>query len=726
MSLATHVRDDRWTQLEASWVELMNSEGPIEPALAAVDAAAEAKQITRILPFVREHAEMLEAGGRPADAAHLLGRALLGGAPPGELAQRLVRSAEAAFSTESWWETYSRLADFHGATNDIRKAWRTLSQLMRLGPGSAFYHRSGWGVGEILAFEPGALEADVRFASGRRDRMPVQSLLDTAELLEDQDLRALLVRDPARLDEILKKEPLEPLLAAARRSGGRLNQTQLKNYLSQLGVDGSAFTSWWRRARKVAETNSWVEVTGSGAQTQVRLLDNAADPAESVRRQLALSKNLAAALTRARDLLADKKLDGPLRDAALSAVEELAALDAEELPSRLAAWVLLRVERGTTPEPLRLRLEAALAAPPPQDGETPPRLWRLFGLLPGLREQEACLHLLQELYGEEKWLDEAADQILHAPPGMHRALIERLMAGERHGILAQTFTSLLIRPMRNPSLLLSLAERFEAERIPGEFPRPLQRAHSYLMLASNLEEAVGSDPHRTRNQQRLVQLLTGGKPMLLRRLLDGAARSDLKRLMPLVGKGVGSTLDRAFTHVAVELVPDIFREGARPFWEEEQTIWTTRRGLERREAELRDLRENKIPANAEAIGKAASYGDLSENSEWEAAMEEQRNLTARAMEMEEEIRRAQIIENAAVPEGVAAPGTRVRYREVESGKEREVEVLGPWETDGQAVISYRSPIAQGLLGSRAGQTVTLKLPGGEVRAEVLAVSTLPL
>ena len=65
-----------------------------------------------------------------------------------------------------------------------------------------------------------------------------------------------------------------------------------------------------------------------------------------------------------------------------------------------------------------------------------------------------------------------------------------------------------------------------------------------------------------------------------------------------------------------------------------------------RPGSLRELTEVKIPANQDAIGVAASYGDLSENSEWEAAMEEQRNLTSRAMAMEEELRNTGLIEEA--------------------------------------------------------------------------------
>ncbi len=726
MSLASLVRDDQWTQLEKAWAELMGAGGPIDETLSALDAANETKQVTRLVPLVREHSDVLEALGRPNDAAEMLGKALLAGAPPGELTTRLVRNAEAAWGKESWWPIYTQLVGFHASATDIRKSWRALRGLIDLAPGSAFFHRSGWGVGEVTAVHQDQLEVDVRFASGRKDRLPLKSLIDTCDLLELSDLRALVVRDPAALAKIIKDQPLEPLLSAVRRWNGRLSLAQLKSALTHLGVEGPAFTSWWRKARKLAETSPWFEVTGSGQNVTVRLLESAADPVASLRHQLKMSKDLRSALTRVRDLLSGAKIAQDLRDVALETIEWLAAQAGEERAQRISAWLLLRAERGITPQPLADLVQHALGKPIPEDMAEAPALWRLFSEPPGLREQELCLDVLREIYGDEEWLDVAAANIHHAPPGMVRALVDALIHAKREPLLAQVTTSLLIRPTRNPNLLLTLAEHVEAGRIQGDYPGPLQRLHSYLLLAVHLQEAVGSDPFRTRAEQRLVGLLTSGTPALMGRLLDGASRGQLRAFMPLVSKGVPSAIDRAFTHHAVQRYPDIFRDLARPFWEEENTIWTTRPGLEKREHELRELKDIKIPANAEAIGRAASYGDLSENSEWEAALEEQRNLTNRAMEIEEELRRAQLIENSAAPEGVAAPGTRVRYRESPTGKERDVRILGPWDSDGSAVISYRSPIAQGLMGGRAGSKQTLRLPTGTLEVEVIEVTTMPL
>jgi transcription elongation factor GreA len=179
------------------------------------------------------------------------------------------------------------------------------------------------------------------------------------------------------------------------------------------------------------------------------------------------------------------------------------------------------------------------------------------------------------------------------------------------------------------------------------------------------------------------------------------------------------------TDVIVANAPELFREGEKPFWESD-AIWTTRAGLARREGDLRDLKEVKLPANAEAIGRAASYGDLSENSEWEAAIEEQRTLTNRAMEIEQEVRKAQLLENAAISTETVCPGTRVQFKEEGVEKARTIDILGPWDLGGDEIVSYRAPLAAGLLGLKVGEKARVLLPSGEIQVELLGIERLAL
>ena len=100
---------------------------------------------------------------------------------------------------------------------------------------------------------------------------------------------------------------------------------------------------------------------------------------------------------------------------------------------------------------------------------------------------------------------------------------------------------------------------------------------------------------------------------------------------------------------------------------------------------------------------------------WTAAIEQQRQLTEKAAAMEAELRLARAIEDQELKPGVVSPGTRVTYEQ--AGEQRTVTILGPWD-QGEGIVSYRAPIAAGMLGAKAGETATLDLPEGSVNVLV--------
>jgi transcription elongation factor GreA len=319
----------------------------------------------------------------------------------------------------------------------------------------------------------------------------------------------------------------------------------------------------------------------------------------------------------------------------------------------------------------------------------------------------------------EAWTAQAAEQLAHAPPGLVQPLVERLRGTGQEATLSAQYAALLARPLRAPFALIALARWAEERATSAALLTPFQRASALLELAIHLEEAKRGNSQMARAHQRLTDLLTKGPEPLLRRLLSASDAAELRGLRSVLQRGIDDRIDTLLTEIALERGLDLFRAEAMPFWRENR-VWTTRAGLARRDAELREIREVKLPQNAEAIGRAAGYGDLSENFEWAQAIEEQRQLTTAASTIEQELRLASLLENALIPEGLAAPGTHVTYRELDSGAVHKVTVLGPWD-EGEGVVSYRAPLAAGMLGLRPGQTAQIELPSGSLAVEVLEV-----
>jgi transcription elongation GreA/GreB family factor len=717
MTLSILATEENWQAFDEAWSQLIQSSEPLDDLIAALEVVGTKRRMARCMVTVRSHVEALREGGRSDEAALLLGAALRGGGPQGEIAELLFACAQEAWGAQAWWGSFCELSGFQPGSAELRKAWMYFDDMRSYQPGIVVFHAAGWGSGEVTAVDLDKLEVAVRFQSGRTDRFPLRTAVEIFEKLPESDLRSQHLRDPEALKKRVKKEPLEVLRSILLRYGGKTSSMTLRNALQQIGIDGPAWTNWWRKARVEAENSEWFRVSGNAARAEVELLRRAVDPIQSLKRQLSHAPDLRTALSRVRDLFGATAIDDGVRLAALDAVATAADDPREALDQRLAAWMLLREHRGATPQPLAQLIAQRAALPTPPDPSVPPPLWVTLNLIPGAREQEQALGLLAEAYGE-RWMDEAAQHLPHAPPGMANAAVHALFQAGRKAELGRHYASLLARPTRAPFVLISLARMGESGQLEGELPTPVQRALALIELGVHLQESKRGNNVLTRAHQRLVDLLTKGEGPLLRRLLVEADITDLASVRTALQRGVDDQLDSLLSDIALEKGVDLFRSESLPFWKEEK-IWTTRAGLARRDAELRELRDKKIPANAEAIARAASYGDLSENSEWDHAIEEQRQLTTAASIIEKEMRIAALLENAPIQEDMVCPGTVVRYRETKTGVENEVVLLGPWDTEPNA-ISYRAPLASGMLGLHAGDKTVVELPAGPLPIEILS------
>lgn len=723
MSLHILVAQERWQDFDQTWQEIVAADGSIDDLIHALHVAGEKKRASRCTQLARAHATQLAELGRKGDAARLLGAMFVAGGAQIEWFDELMTLATEAWSEEPWWDAYRELAGL-GEAGAVRGSWAAFERLLALQPGSLVFHPGGWGAGEIEEVDPAERVAAVRFASGKRDRFPLNAAIEIFDSLPEGDLRAQYFRDPEGMRKRTKAEPLDALRAVLERHHGKCTAITVRNALAQLGIEGSAWTAWWRKARKLAENSEWFEVTGPPARAQIRLLLVKKDPVEALRRQLKMTTNLSEAFAKVKELFIGDKVDESVRAAGIEVLEELASVDGEPISDRVAAWLLVREVNKTTPELLTGTLEALRDLPLPEDPAAAPALWALFQELGSVRDHERALDVLPEVF-DDQWVAEALKHLPHAPYGMVRLLVEELeKAGERDALRAH-YAALLARPQRAPSLLVRLAQLFEDGKLEGDdLPTPAQRARALLSLAQSMFNSRRGDPHLTRVHSRLVEHLTSGDPALLKVLLEKEEDAGLRSLQTVLDRGTDEAIDRVITDIALSRDRHFFRQDMGPFWEGD-SIWTTKVGLEQRSLELKDLHEVKIPENQDAIGRAASYGDLSENAEWEAAIEEQRNLTARAMEIESELRSAELIEEAALPEGVACPGTKVKIRE--GGDERSVRILGPWDgLLGDDVVSYLAPLAQGIMGNGAGDTVSVQLPSGEIEVDVLEVEPAEL
>jgi transcription elongation factor GreA len=149
----------------------------------------------------------------------------------------------------------------------------------------------------------------------------------------------------------------------------------------------------------------------------------------------------------------------------------------------------------------------------------------------------------------------------------------------------------------------------------------------------------------------------------------------------------------------------------------------TRSGYDKLKAEAERLETVEMPAIVQRVAAARSEGDLSENAEYHGARESQGLLQAKINLLRDKLARAVIVERPKEATGEVVFGAKVIVRDLRFGGEETFVLVGAGEEDFDAGrINVASPLAQGLLGRKIGEKVSIETPGGTEQFEILDVT----
>ena len=152
-------------------------------------------------------------------------------------------------------------------------------------------------------------------------------------------------------------------------------------------------------------------------------------------------------------------------------------------------------------------------------------------------------------------------------------------------------------------------------------------------------------------------------------------------------------------------------------------IFLTKEGREEKEKYLDYLKSERRQEVVEKLKAAREFGDLSENSEYDAARDEQRKLEAEIEKIEETLRQAKIVDIKDVKSDKVGVGTTVKLYDMEFDEEVEYSIVGSLESNpSKGLISNESPIGKSLMVKKVGDVVNVEAPADSIKMKVLKIS----
>ena len=148
----------------------------------------------------------------------------------------------------------------------------------------------------------------------------------------------------------------------------------------------------------------------------------------------------------------------------------------------------------------------------------------------------------------------------------------------------------------------------------------------------------------------------------------------------------------------------------------------SKEGYEKKKALLDHYKNEEMPRIAEQIALARGFGDLSENAEFDAAVEAQGMLQARINDLQNMLGQAYIVEKSTLPSDRVVYGSKVRVLDLSINEEEDFILVGPGEEDyDQNKILLCSPIGQGLVGKKVGEQVDVQIPRGVLKLKIVEI-----
>ena len=148
----------------------------------------------------------------------------------------------------------------------------------------------------------------------------------------------------------------------------------------------------------------------------------------------------------------------------------------------------------------------------------------------------------------------------------------------------------------------------------------------------------------------------------------------------------------------------------------------SRSGYEKKKAELARLETVELPKAADRVGAARAEGDLSENAEYHGARETLGMLQAKVNLLRDQLSRAQFVDASSLPKDEVVFGATVVVKDLDFGDKEEMTLVGAGDEDYDAgKILITSPLAQGLVGRKVGDKVSIPVPAGTLKYEILEI-----
>ena len=589
----------------------------------------------------------------------------------------------------------------------LDEAFARLERLLAFQPGRLVLNQT-WGLGEVKRIDSFYRRITVDFTARKGHQMTFDAACETLVFAPEDHILVTNRADPARVQKMLKEEPGE-FVKAMLKSFGDMPVTRLEELCAQHGfVKLANWKTFWEKARAELRKDKLVEIPTRRTEP-IHVKKTAETYGDSWFTAFAQMTDPKSILSSVRELQGTQRF------------KALPEADSKKIADRLA--FALKGARGVD-DALYARLAFCLdelKLDPEGVAKARTYLWADNRYLAAARtlparETEALVVFLTADNREAR-----KHELFKVLPEMcFPFLTETLMFFKTDADCEDAVAALLKSPSAPATLVTLILGRYEDFNHWTKLP-PL-----VVILTHAIALGEGRQSGETLRMQNMIRRLFADK-----KWLEGIFGQLQPADQVLFFERFQASIawDPSTHHLIVvrmtHIVPDLATRQVKKAEAPKSERITSLRSYAERKAAYQKLINVDIPENTRRIEFARSYGDLSENAEYQYAKDEQRALLQKQTLMQDELKLVKAVDFADVVSDTVCPGTTVRITSAD-GKEIVYTVLGEWDNDlERGIIANKTKLAQNMLGKKAGETFELPdADGHETTATITAVEPL--
>ncbi len=634
------------------------------------------------------------------------------------LRKEYIHLYESYYNKEPWCEQILD-ASLKNSSLPLEEAAELLKYLMQMLPGTYVRKDPGARIGmveEIVASE--GLKVNIE---GKSSVLPFDNLSQIHKI-DQRDIRALVFFDKETLRNLAEKDPVELVRVVLKTFEGRTDQNQIKRYLLKI-IGEKQWKSWWSKTSKKLEKAPDIGIA-AGRKKQFFIRSNPISHAEELKSKFNTAnaeERLQMLSNIARELDATKDKEKPVISYMAQQLLDSSHANSKDKPELAVNSLAILWKLGDKIEPMSEELQCR-----PGWLEDVDWLQLLKFKLVDSEYLEFVVRYLPQ-WAPDNWEDIFMQTLPYLPEKSCDIAANHLLKDQEDALncRANLIDTILARPDACLTSLLWIWKKYrEAIRKQEEWAGPegmviMRRVLSAASSASR--NRAGESKSTNAALDSLKEAFAKSGEVAVESAAQSAKDDEILALVHLIERNPGlNNLTRKIMTRAVRAArPELFRISTQPW--ESNDIFTTRQGLRKRRSVYDELINEKIPQIVKQVGEAAAFGDLSENAEYTAALEERERLSRKAADIKKELNRARIIPPDMPGTEHVTIGCKVKALN-SSGKAQTLTFLGPWDADPTAgIYSYNSPLALAFMGAKAGEEVKCETEDGMRQWEIIEI-----